>query len=143
MDPELLQTLSADPEAARELVRKTLAEHAASDPRLGMLMQMLAKREQDEPAPNSSEPRREHARQRLREMRAELEILRERNEVLAAALGACAQCWGDDETCPDCRGEGGPGWRRPAKDLYDDLVAPVAARQARVSTDHTNNKRTK
>ena len=44
--------------------------------------------------------------------RAELERLRERNDVLAFALGACHVCWGQEPTCPVCRGAGRVGSRR-------------------------------
>ena len=41
--------------------------------------------------------------------RAELEDLRRRNEIFAAAVGACEICWGDDPACPICWGDGRPG----------------------------------
>jgi hypothetical protein len=32
------------------------------------------------------------------------------NQRLAEALGACAYCWGEDSSCDQCGGDGGPGW---------------------------------
>lgn len=49
------------------------------------------------------------------------------NLLLAAALGAC-DCWGSDVTCPICRGEGRCGWAEPDAELFDEYVAPAAAR---------------
>jgi hypothetical protein len=53
--------------------------------------------------------------------------LLERNAELAAALGAC-ECWGDDEDCPDCYGEGGSGWLRPDRRLYAHYVHQAVKR---------------
>ena len=39
---------------------------------------------------------------------AELEALRVRNDALAAALGACYLCFGDDVLCKECGGRGVP-----------------------------------
>lgn len=71
--------------------------------------------------------RRERARQRLDELRAEIVELRHRNATLAAALGACAACWGESPMCPACRGAGRPGALPPDPTLYDAVVAPAAA----------------
>jgi hypothetical protein len=58
----------------------------------------------------------------------ELEELRERNEALAAALGACFACWGTDIFCTHCGGEGRPGAATPEPRLFRQLVAPAVAR---------------
>ena len=44
-----------------------------------------------------------------KQMYAELEILRSRNDMLADALGGCHLCWGEDSSCPECTGDGMPG----------------------------------
>lgn len=71
---------------------------------------------------------REAAFRRLRAhveaMYGELAALRERNEDLAAALGACA-CWGDDLACPACGGDGAPGWRAPDVPLLRAYALPA------------------
>ena len=64
-------------------------------------------------------------RQTMEHMYKELEALRERNDNLAAALGACYLCWGEDLDCPVCRGTGHPGSSMPDKSLLVQLVAPV------------------
>ncbi|MEL6257184.1 MAG: hypothetical protein AAFR87_34635 [Bacteroidota bacterium] len=51
-------------------------------------------------------------------------FLLEKNEMLAAALGAC-HCWGEQEGCPDCGGEGLAGWKAPDIQLYRYLVLPA------------------
>jgi hypothetical protein len=58
-------------------------------------------------------------------MLAELEVLRERQDLLAAALGACCLCWGQDEECRACRGRGLPGYSLPDEALFEELVLPA------------------
>jgi hypothetical protein len=72
----------------------------------------------------------------VRDLCAELEELRERNDVLAAALGACHLCWGEDPGCPACGGLGRPGAAPPDRQLFARLVAPaVQAAQPRRNGD--------
>jgi hypothetical protein len=56
------------------------------------------------------------------------EDLLDRNAELAAALGAC-ECWGEDEACLICFGEGGAGWVRPDRRLYARYVRHAVRRQ--------------
>ncbi|MCB8978729.1 MAG: hypothetical protein H6657_15010 [Ardenticatenaceae bacterium] len=58
-------------------------------------------------------------------MYAELEDLRERNDTLAAALGSCYLCWGEDPDCEECQGRGKVGAFTPDKELFRQYVAPV------------------
>lgn len=127
MTPELLQAMASDPNAMREMLNNALAERAAGDPRLAMMMQMLNQQQAAEPPPERG-IRKTRLRARVQEMRDELRILRRRNEVLAAALGACELCWGDDPECEECRGHGRPGWEEPDRALYRELISPVAER---------------
>jgi hypothetical protein len=69
---------------------------------------------------------------RLRHLKRELADLREVNDTVAAALGACRVCWGGDEECHECEGDGRPGSRRPDPVMFDRLVVP-AVRRARTA----------
>jgi hypothetical protein len=69
----------------------------------------------------------------LRELEQEIHDLREVNDTLAAALGACPICWGGDRTCEACDGYGRAGCFRPDPALFVRLVAP-AVRRVRTST---------
>lgn len=60
-----------------------------------------------------------------RRMDAELRLLRRRNAHLAAALGACPQCWGEDPDCAVCAGEGQPGSAPPHRQHFRHYVAAV------------------
>lgn len=68
---------------------------------------------------------------KLQHIYAELEELRERNDLLAEALGACHVCWGEDHDCEVCRGEGYPGFFRPDSDMFRQYVTPAAQRLQR------------
>jgi hypothetical protein len=51
--------------------------------------------------------------------------LLDRNSILAAALGACDNCWGEQSLCPVCQGVGLPGWILPDEQLYASFVHPA------------------
>lgn len=46
------------------------------------------------------------------------------NNLLAAALGSCAVCWGEDRDCIYCFGKGSAGWRMKNKKLFKRYVFP-------------------
>jgi hypothetical protein len=125
----------------------------ADDPRIGMVMRLLEARQA--PPPESvtidghAEPDelpvemislRDH-QERVRElsdvaktMFAELNDLRERNDTLAAALGACFLCFGKDGACVECGGVGAPGWRAPEPVAYRAYVVPALRRVRAIQT---------
>ena len=139
-------------------MHELLAQMGETDPRIGMLAKYMAQRQAaaaageddeedasapdnaDAPAPGErgggeaaalSRERVEAIRslQRVaRSMFAELEVLRQRNDELAAALGACYLCWGEDIECEVCDGRGAPGSSRPDMSLFFALVAPALRR---------------
>lgn len=63
-----------------------------------------------------------------RDLGQEVADLREVNDTMAAALGACRACWGGDGACPLCGGQGRAGWRPPDRALFRELVLPAARR---------------
>ncbi len=80
-----------------------LSELAGDDPALALMTKLVLEggaSEIDPPPPTDTDL-------------GELEELRERNEALAAALGACFACWGTDIFCTHCGGEGRPGAAAP------------------------------
>lgn len=66
----------------------------------------------------------------IEEVCAERDALVERNDTLAAALGACHLCFGEGEdlTCPNCGGQGKPGWRLPDPIAFREYIAPAVNR---------------
>jgi hypothetical protein len=69
---------------------------------------------------------------------AEVKLLRERCDTLAAALGACGLCWGEDLSCRACRGHGAPGRGIPDEQLFFEFVVP-AVRLMHASRQRSNN----
>lgn len=74
----------------------------------------------------------ENFRSILSEIKRENMRLREVNngllahsELLAGAVGACPECWGEDPDCEFCEGDGGPGSFLPEQDSFDEFVKPV------------------
>ena len=148
----LMQSLLAGGGEGMPSPQDLLAQLSASDPTAAMLVQYLA--QQRAAAPALDEPEDDPAeleavettaryvdeernarvaalralRRRVAPLYAELEDLRRRNEDLAAALGACARCWGDEAECPICEGLGRPGGAPPDPYLYARLIAPAARR---------------
>jgi hypothetical protein len=64
----------------------------------------------------------------MEQMYRELETLRERNDALSAALGACYLCWGEDFDCSICDGTGHPGSSVPDRALLVEFVTPAVQR---------------
>jgi len=62
------------------------------------------------------------------QLAAELAVLQERNDALAAALGACHLCFGADAWCPHCGGRGLPGSQRPEATAFARYVRPLLQR---------------
>jgi hypothetical protein len=67
---------------------------------------------------------------RLRELTQELADLREVNDTVAAALGACGACWGGDPRCAACAGRGQAGFAAPDPALFRELVVPAIRRMS-------------
>jgi hypothetical protein len=81
--------------------------------------------------------RRRNARRRVDVSAYESAL--ERNAELAAACGACV-CFGQPH-CPDCGGEGKPGWQVPDASLFRQYVAPVLGRLCAVRDEEPQRRR--
>lgn len=147
--------MSVGAESALELLQRhtngeldrsaVVDELAAADPRFGMLARLLAGTS-DRPGTTDSavedgeiEARLDAAmgvaedarrladavRVQFDEVVEEIGGLRSRLDDLAAALGACPGCWGEDPVCGWCRGRGAPGAMTPDANAFDRLVMPA------------------
>src|SRR5688500_9436515 len=108
-----------------------LAKRANLDPGQEAILNVLLGMEQEEAqADSDDEPVKTGVRMtsERRELEQEIHDLREVNDTLAAALGACPICWGGDRTCETCDGYGRVGSYRPDPALYVRLVAPAVRR---------------
>jgi hypothetical protein len=156
--PTLLQALMSESDGdSNAAVQALLAQADSADPRLLLLTTLLSRRQPAEAKWTTEEvpedpygwerhkplsamgfsgegasSLNEHQGSRLLEkrrlLRGELEELREWNEALASALGACARCWGEDPSCPGCQGSGSPGANVPNRPLFTAFVVPAVRR---------------
>lgn len=107
-----------------EAVLPLLDDGLSKDDRRALLLELI--QQQAAAPPDGAIP--ERLRHRLAAAGAELHELRHRNDVLADALGACRNCWGEHEECPVCDGRGRPGWRRPDPTGFRVVVDPAIRR---------------
>jgi hypothetical protein len=137
--------------AALPSTQELLSQLESTDPTVGLIAKYLAARQVSESESSSEEETEaeEEAVRTAEEQRwvleqyerlaqvvqrlqgqvtklcAELDQLREVNDALAAALGACYLCWGKDAGCPVCHGTGHPGTAMPDKQLFAQFVVPT------------------
>ncbi len=134
---KLLTALSASKNNGGETFREMLAELGEQNPKMKLITTYLAGQQaeetvEEEPPHLQMKKKKKRPLSQLRKkidnMRMELEDLRERNDTLAAALGACYLCWGEDRECPECNGKGRPGFFTPDTELFTEFVAPALNR---------------
>lgn len=156
--PLLLEALTS-PAGTSALPRAQdlLTQLGEADPTVRLIAQLLAQRQAQElenetpsedemdSAPVQSSSERDEAevrcsemsravrqlRRKVETMYRELAELRDRNDALAAALGACYLCWGKDPECEICNGGGRPGSSTPDKKLFTQFALPAARRLQR------------
>jgi hypothetical protein len=169
-DPTLQAVLSGSAEGATlPTQEEMLSQLESTNPTMGLIAKYLASRQTPESETNSEDeaegeeaveaPLTEENRllafeqslrlaqvvQRLhgqvKKMRAELDQLREINDTLAAALGACYLCWGEDTRCTVCHGTGRPGSFMPDKRLFALCVVPaLRTLQTQKGVNRNNSK---
>jgi len=138
---EMLARLRASPSDAdpAQTVQELLAQFGPGNPMASLIAKHLAEpkrqrvidvdpvEEIPEAAGNSAPPDTgmSELRAHVESMFAELTVLRDRTDRLAAALGACCLCWGEDAGCRACRGRGRPGFAIPDELQFEELVLPA------------------
>jgi hypothetical protein len=75
---------------------------------------------------HQSEARAEKLQRHARRLAEELDDAQERLSDLAAILGACGLCWGEDRGCRSCRGRGKPGMFAPEPATRSRFFAEAA-----------------
>lgn len=131
----LLNQLTGGAAAAESAagISELVNQMIGSDPRHQLIKQYLSQR-QTPLQENYIQPQRigkgeaqtvQRLRKETQALTRELQNLQERNDSLAAALGACYLCWGEEPTCSHCRGRGRPGYVAPDKELFIEWVAPA------------------
>ena len=113
----------------QEALLARINQRPAGDPLRDVLGQMLAQRQ-----PAAGNPRAD-PQTLLRAARDALNALQERDAAIAAALGACAECWGAEAGCPQCNGLGRPGWAAPDPVAFATWVAPAMRAMAQSASN--------
>lgn len=127
----------ADPSS---LVAQMMADLGQSNPQMAALAQLMSDRanassgiaaELHDEEVAALKSRLDAALGRIERLRvdgkrllAAHELATDRLARLAAALGACGLCWGEDARCPSCHGRGRPGMVRPDPDARAALLHP-------------------
>jgi hypothetical protein len=75
--------------------------------------------------PVQDSPQSEELKSVVKRMFAELQRLRSRLGMLADALGACPQCWGEGAGCEYCGGEGQIGSYLINPKVFERVVGPA------------------
>jgi hypothetical protein len=96
------------------------------------------------PGPGPGAARVQQYKSLARRLFTELERVRERTSVVADALGACSQCWGEDAACQYCNGNGCIGAYLINTSLFESVVGPaleqLRQRPPLVQQNHKPNK---
>lgn len=131
------------------LAAQAIADLQRSNPQLAMLAQMMQARTiVPQPAGDDLGAEVAELAERLAEAERRIDRMKrqgqrlfavyrdatERLADLAAALGACGLCWGEDDHCPSCRGRGQPGMIRPDPMLRERLFQTPAFSDAGQTT---------
>ena len=126
----LAQQATTNPTAA--MLAKYLAEQSArAASEEARVIDVEATHETGDPSEDSGKPGEDPAaaldelRERMNALLAESELLQQRNDTFAAAVGACCLCWGQKIDCRSCRGRGRPGFCIPDESLFEEFVLPA------------------
>jgi hypothetical protein len=118
-----------------------LSQIDTSDPTMALVARMIATRSnesasEEESSDEDTDEVTKHRLQRLSRavrklqhdcdsLRIEVEELQLRNDTIAAAVGACYLCWGENLGCEVCSGEGIPGRFPINAQAFAEFVLPA------------------
>ncbi|MEI6099771.1 MAG: hypothetical protein WCS20_16065 [Alphaproteobacteria bacterium] len=132
---DALRSGKADPQA---LMMNALAGQGDMPPEMAMLMKLFVS-----DGGNDTATLRDQLREEIREEQVEVfaelsqiaerllkenQLARERLDALAAGIGACPDCFGEDLLCQTCNGVGRPGSRLPQPAEFNRFVSPACHR---------------
>lgn len=134
MNPQMLnmlqQQLAAQPDGQ-------------ANPQMSALMQALLEKQQQKTESTTSSQESSIQIRRLRQSRNNwkhyAQSLSETVRFFAELFGACPACWGHDNQCPNCRGQGAIGSQNPDLDTLVELVSPLLA-EAGLSITPTSDR---
>jgi hypothetical protein len=105
----------------------------SQDPLVGALVTSMMEGQGGEEDQDDERERREQtavARMKasIRRLRADLRAANEMLRIISDVFGACELCWGEDPSCPRCRGKGQPGSAFPVREDVLRWVEPALNR---------------
>lgn len=140
-------TQSGDPSAA---LRSMIEEGSIPDSRRQVLQMLLSQQttlDASEEALIDAAPDAQTARSDNREITAfaqQIEAQQSLLHDLADAIGACGECFGVDEDCEHCGGQGAPGAFAPDPEAFAFFVRPalekMSLRRARRAAGSSNTQ---
>lgn len=121
-----------------------MQQMAADNPKLQTLLTLMQQQQADSDS-NAQSPDSEELvyyesgkikkqARLIKRLHTELSIAESLIEDLAAGLGACPTCWGHDDQCEECDGEGKPGAFKIDKKSFQTYVLPVIRKNPNLIT---------
>lgn len=107
-----------------QLLQSVLAEN----PELAQYAELFKQLTQNESPSDDIQKRLRKVTSIAKNLKEDLDDALERLEELAHALGACDEylcLLGYFDRCPKCKGEGQPGFFKPDRDLFNQLILPA------------------
>jgi hypothetical protein len=101
-----------------------LQNAAGDDPRASMILNALQQAMQGNTEGNELVT----LRARVESLSRSCECMQKRLVAIAAALGACPRCMGENPNCRTCDGDGVPGALRPELQSFQRYVVPAVRR---------------
>jgi len=144
--PDLLATLAQRDPRMQPLVQQLQARLAARENNAEAVAEeedTVAVQEPEIVEPLRSMEQGQKLKRLAKTMFVEVQALRSRNDMLADALGACHLCWGDDQSCVYCAGQGSIGAYLIDPQVFNDVIGPATEQVMRRSSfarSQTTNK---
>ncbi|HEY7208681.1 MAG TPA: hypothetical protein VH477_00295 [Bryobacteraceae bacterium] len=98
------------------------------DPLVSALLASMMKPQDQQSEPELSTAAFERWKQTVRRLRSQLAAAEQMLSDIANVFGACELCWGEDPSCPRCRGRGRPGNAIPIEADLLRWVEPALGR---------------
>jgi hypothetical protein len=140
LDPLLMQMISnkGNSENSNPLL-SMLQNQDSLSPKTQMLLQLMSSYHPDnendlddvieiEPDEILPDIDTQRLRRKIYFLQNELDEALEMIDILAEAIGACPDCFGGKDDCPECHGHGMAGWCKPDPKLFSHFIAPAIRR---------------
>lgn len=138
MDQHIMEQVIAGQADPGGMVQALLANGEISDSKKQILQMLMAQQQPAEELPGEDLPPPTHQGAGASELNIlvqqaarRIDELEDLTTSLAEALGACTLCFGSDQFCQECGGNGGPGHFAPERRAFEFFVLPVINRMKR------------